>query len=64
MDRTCVKKSGQIQPHSKQLRLSYVRLCYIRLDFIRLGLVLGSNIQIHMTIYAVNYDLYFVFTFF
>ena len=33
----CVKKSGQIEPHSKQLSLGYVWLGYIRIGL--LGLV-------------------------
>ena len=41
---TSVKKSGQIRPHSNQLRLGFVSLGYVRLDLIRfycvmLGLV-------------------------
>ena len=35
----CVKKSGQILPHSKPLGLGYVRLSYIRLGLIIFGLL-------------------------
>ena len=34
---TCVKKSGKIQPHSKQVRLGLLRLGLIRAGFIGLG---------------------------
>ena len=49
---TSVKKSGQIQPYLKRLRLGQVRLCQIRLGQLRLGLVmlcygrLGQSIRI------------------
>ena len=35
---TCVMKSGQIQPHSKQVRLGLVLFGLVRLGFVRFGL--------------------------
>ena len=42
----CVRLSGHIQPHSKQLRLGQVRLGYVRLGQVRLGQVRLGQVRL------------------